>query len=332
MYQTNTGQTIDEQRAEKSPVQLAQLWAKRYVVSVETYDRFPEELDLLETRASIVEHLTSELRSASAKAWNLTEALLAQEVKRHRIDASLIDPWSVAGDVHRVYVKTLNAYAHHVSPQQLSVKISSGLGTIRRHYTSGDPRLIGFVSMQFHHCGQMLLESAPMSERDTLGAYFRVIDDHLYMPLQRAYEAAGRYSYDDERLRVVQVLLPHSTAIAHRVVNRVNHLYPGYQCYTDGLSSETVRVSSIRDTEMFQIYLWTCVLEQSLDVVQQELFPLCVMLYPTLKVNWELVRQMLHLLGREFERYVSGDQVEHYVLYHQALWEMFSPSVFPTAI
>ncbi|MEO1181445.1 MAG: hypothetical protein AAFX51_11475, partial [Cyanobacteria bacterium J06636_28] len=75
-----------------------------------------------------------------------------------------------------------------------------------------------------------------------------------------------------------------------------------------------------------------CVLEQSLAPIQQELFPLCVMLYPTLKVNWELVRQMLHLLGREFNWYVKREQVQYYAPYQEAMWEMFSPSVFPDVI
>ncbi|ESA34462.1 hypothetical protein N836_01255 [Leptolyngbya sp. Heron Island J] len=331
MHQTNKTQALDGQLAAASPAQLAQLWAKRYVISVEEYNEQGSDASL-ESRPAIVEHLTSELRSASAKAWNLTESLLAQEVKRHRINSTLIDPWSVAGDVRRVYVKALMAYANYISPRQLSVKIASSLGAIRKRYTAGDPRLIGFVSMQFHHCGQMLVEAAPQEERDLLFSYFKVIDDHLYMPLQRAYEAAARYAYDDERLKVIQALLPYSTEIANTVVNRVNQLYPNYQCYTDLLNSEVVRMSSVRDTEMFQIYLWTCVLEQSLAPIQQELFPLCVMLYPTLKVNWELVRQMLHLLGREFNRYVEQEQVQHYAPYHQALWEMFSPSVFPDVI
>ena len=331
MRQTNTAQVSDKQLAATSPAQLAQLWAKRYVISVEEYNEEGRGASL-DSRPTVVEYLTPELRSASAKAWNLTESLLAQEVKRHRLNANLIDPWSVAGDVHRVYAKALMAYANYISPRQLSVKIAPSLGIIRKRYTSGDPRLIGFVSMQFHHCGQMLVDAAPREERDILASYFKVIDDHLYMPLQRAYEAAARYAYDDERLKVVQKLLPYSTKIANTVVNRVNQLYPNYQCYTDLLNSEVVRVSSVRDTEMFQIYLWTCVLEQSLAPIQQELFPLCVMLYPTLQVNWELVRQMLYLLGREFNQYVRQDQVQYYAPYHQALWEMISPSVFPDVI
>ncbi|MEM6253950.1 MAG: hypothetical protein AAF821_13610 [Cyanobacteria bacterium P01_D01_bin.156] len=331
MYQINKRQVTDHQLPAATTAQLAQLWAKRYVNSVEGYGVEVDDTNL-ETRPAVVERLTSELRSASAKAWNLTESLLAEEVKRHRINATLIDPWSVSRDVHRVYTKALAAYAAHIPPQQLSVKISAGLGIIRKRYTSGDPRLIGFVSMQFHHCGQILIEAAPESEREALAAHFKVIDDHLYMPLQRAYDAAARYTYGDQRLKVVQSLLPYSTEIANNIVDRVNQLYPNYRCYTDTLSSDVVRVSSVRDTEMFQIYLLTCVLEQSLASIQQELFPLCVMLYPTLKVNWELVRQMLHLLGREFRQFVTPAQIQHYEPYHQALWEMFAPSVFPDII
>ena len=329
MYQIDEKQAIAEQPAQASPAQLAELWAKKYLGALADSS---SHMEASTTRADIVDRLMSELRFASAKACNRTESLLAYEVRRHRINARLIDPWSVAKDVHEIYEKALTAYANQVSPQRLSVKISADLGAIRKRYTSEDPRLIGFVSMQFHHCGQMLLDCAPEAEQTLLADYFKVIDDHLYMPLQRAYEAAANYAYGDERLKVIQTLLPHSTTIANNVVNRVHQLYPNYRCYTDRLDSDIVRVSSIRDTEMFQIYLWTCVLEQSLAPIQQELFPLCVMLYPTLKVNWELVRQMLHLLGREFNWYVKKEQVEHYAPYHDALWEMFSPSIFPDVI
>ena len=73
-------------------------------------------------------------------------------------------------------------------------------------------------------------------------------------------------------------------------------------------------------------------LEQSLAPIQEELFPLCVMLYPTLKVNWELVRQMLHLLSREFNWYVRWEQAQYYAPYQEAMWEMFSPNIFPDVI
>ncbi|MEM8611206.1 MAG: hypothetical protein AAGF93_04230 [Cyanobacteria bacterium P01_H01_bin.105] len=305
------------------PIHLSELWAQKYVQAL------ADNVEPLITRKAIAEHLTGELRSASAKAWNLTESFLSTEVKRHRINNNLIDPWAVSKDVHDVFEKTLAAYAKRISPQRLSVLISSGLGEVRQRYTEEDPRLIGFVSMQFHYCGQTLLQQTPKADQKILMSYFKVIDDHLYMPLQRAYNAAAQYTYNDERLQIIQSLLPHSTTIANRVVDHIHRLYPNYCSYTDRLNSPHVRVSSVRDTEMFQVYLWTCVLEQSPTSIQQELFPLCAMLYPTLNVSWELVRQMLHLLAREFEQYVQTEQTQYYAPYQDALWKMFSPNVFP---
>ncbi|MGV0026256.1 hypothetical protein [Phormidesmis priestleyi] len=75
--------------------------------------------------------------------------------------------------------------------------------------------------------------------------------------------------------------------------------------------------------------LWVCILENNISAIQQELFPLCVMLYPRLKVRWELVRQLIHLLGVEVRSYLEPAQAQQYALYYQALWSMFSPEVFP---
>ena len=315
-----------------SPAQMAELWAKKYLSKLAKTDNSAQASSRSVNRELLLDQLMSDLRSVSVKAWNLTESLLAHEVKRHCIQSNLIDPWQVSQDAHAIYGKALQAYVQKMPPPKLSVQIAADLGKIRRQYTLVDPRLIGFVSMQFHYSGQMLLKSVPASEKSVLSDYFKVVDDHLYMPLQRAYDAATQYSYGDERLTVIHALLPYITIIANNVVNRVHQLYPKYRCYTDRLGSQAVRISSVRDVEMFQVYLWTCVLEQRFDAIQSELFPLCVMLYPTLKVHWELVRQMLHLLAREFGKYVTPEQRRHYLPYQDALWAMFSPDIFPDVI
>lgn len=92
-------------------------------------------------------------------------------------------------------------------------------------------------------------------------------------------------------------------------------------------ADSSVRVSSLRDVEMFQVYLWVCVLEGDIEALQQELFPLCLMLYPTLNVSWELVRQMLHLMGQRIHAELSAQQAATLQPYIQALWVMFSPQV-----
>jgi hypothetical protein len=298
------------------------------------------------------------LRSVSAKAWNKTEALLSAEIKRHHVDANLINPWQVTGDSFGIYQKTLSVYTQQatlrplslvmklssegnslgeqalsvytsqVAPSQLARVISADIGAMRHKYTSADPRVIGFVSMQFHYTSLHLLQTLDPLEQELVGAYFKVIDDHLYMPLQRAYNAAANHDYQSPALRTVQQLLPVSTEIAQKISQRVIELHPNYYSLSGRLSDPIVKISSVRDVEMFQVYLWVCALEGNIAAIQQELFPLCVMLYPGLKVHWELVRLMLHLLGQEIQTRLTHQQAQTLMPYFQVLRDMFSPEVF----
>ena len=106
------------------------------------------------------------------------------------------------------------------------------------------------------------------------------------MPLQSAYSAVAKHDYDSLALSGVQQLLPTSTEIAKKIFQRVVEIYSTYRFHTGLLSNYVVKTFSIRDVEMFQVYLWVCALEGDISAIQQELFPLCVMLYPTLKVEW----------------------------------------------
>ncbi|HEY9599369.1 MAG TPA: hypothetical protein V6D33_17025 [Cyanophyceae cyanobacterium] len=304
---------------------LCKLWAKKYVQSL-------VELDLSQSRrAERASQLLTSLRNAGIQAWLKTENLLTGQVERHKIDPRLIDPWEISKDVHYIYQKALSAYTENVIPRRLSVLISADLGRIRQKWTKVDPRVIAFVSMQFHHTGQQLLYPLSTPEQLVISEYFKVIDDYLYMPLQRAYHAAAKYKFDAPQLTLVQQLLPISNQVAHKICDRVLQLYPHYRCASGLLSNPMIQISSIRDVEMFQVYLWVCILEESLAVIQQELFPLCVMLYPTLNVSWELVRQMLFLLGKEIQNHLGSEQLAMFQPYFQSLWEMFSPEVLSTA-
>ncbi len=306
---------------------FSKLWAKKYVkklIDPENYGKGSTK----GAEAIAAERLLDSLHSTTIQAWSKTETLLSQEVMRQRMDYRLIDAWEIKKDTYRIYEKVLLAYGNRVIPQRLAVLIAPDLGCIRQKYTEIDTRVLGFVSMQFHYSGQLLSSQ----ERATVSAYFKVIDDHLYMPLKRLYEAASKYSRHSPVLQIIGKLLPINSEIAAKIVERTIELNPHYHCYSGSLSGATIKSSSIRDVEMFQIYLCLCVLEQSIAPIQEELLPLCVMLYPTLKVRWELVRQMIHLIGLELREQLESQQVALFMPYFQALWKMFSPGVFPDSL
>ncbi|NER80550.1 MAG: hypothetical protein F6K42_13440 [Leptolyngbya sp. SIO1D8] len=324
---TYVGASLDDGHPDTELPSLSELWAKKYIAKLKDQDALLKTLGEAKHRVDIAQKLTELLRPISAQAWHKTESLLSDEIRRHNISSELIDPWAISKDVHQVYEKALLAYANRLPPQRLSVAIAADMGTIRQKHTVIDPRVIGFVSMQFHYCGQMLASQVKGAEKTALESYFKVVDDHLYMPLHRAYEAAANCTYDAPELKAVHHLLPYSSQIAADIVNMVNQLHPTYTSYTGHLSNQIVRTSSIRDVEMFQVYLWTCVLEQNIAAIQQELFPLCVMLYPRLDVSWDLVREMLHLLQKAFSKYGQPQDTESYQPYHTSLCKMFSAEV-----
>ncbi|BAY71808.1 hypothetical protein ACN23B_04175 [Anabaena sp. FACHB-709] len=361
----NESMPIVDRENKNSVNSLAQQWAKKYLQNIQIDDGSEERNDVLSLsevvsstgRQRTANKIMESLRTVSAKAWNKTEALLSTQIKQHNINPNLINPWEVAGDSFKIYQKTLDVYTQQtthrplslvmnqlvesnsldgtapdiyteqIAPNKLATVIGADIGAMRNKYTSVDPRVIGFVSMQFHYTSQMLIQPLEPLERSLVSAYFKVIDDHLYMPLQRAYEAAANHDYNSPAMSAVQRLLPMSSQIAKKICHRVIEIYPSYSSMSGILSDPIVKVSSVRDVEMFQVYLWVCALEESVASIQQELFPLCVMLYPRLKVHWELVRQMLHLLGQEIQHCLTPEQCKTLMPYFQVLWDMFSPDV-----
>jgi hypothetical protein len=342
---------------------LANIWAKKYIQNLHTdspkQDIQSNDLGEIlspERRATTAANLLQSLRFSSAQAWAKTENLLMGQLQAHGISADLIDPWQIATDSRFLLEQALNVYIENTNSRlveinlntngqklrlsshtqlptvgQLSVAIAQSVGKIRKKYTSVDPRAIGFVSMHVHYSGQLLLDSLPPLEKLMVNSYFKVIDDHLYMPLQRCYEAAGNLEYDDISLESVRRLLTLTSEIARQVSQTTLIMYSDYQCHSGVLSSPQIRISSLRDIEMFQVYLCLCVLERSVSSIQQELFPLCVMLYPPLKVRWELVRTLLRLLSQEMHDYLDEQHVREFEPYLTTLEEMFGDDVLPEA-
>jgi hypothetical protein len=160
-------------------VSLAQMWAKKYVGNLNAKDGevnphlSPADTNSFAGREQTASKLLQSLRFSSAQAWSKTERLLVGQVDRHEIDPGLIDPWIIAEDAHYLYQKTLEAYAQGIPAPKLSTLVGPDIGKIRQKHTAQDPRVIGFVSMQIHYSGQILLGSLSQLEQSLLSFYFR---------------------------------------------------------------------------------------------------------------------------------------------------------------
>ncbi|MGB7441376.1 MAG: hypothetical protein WA919_09940 [Coleofasciculaceae cyanobacterium] len=207
----------------------------------------------------------------------------------------------------------------------LSRELQPILLQLRKQYKSAnDQRLIGFVSTQFHFSTAFVLNQVRLSEQLLVSPYFKFVEEQVCIPWQRVCAAAVKYAPNSAPLAIVQQLLPASREIAFRVHQKANQIYPTHRSRRGKLDHPGVKASSLRDIEMFQAYLWLCFLEDSMTAVQEELLPLCAMVFPTIDVKWELVEQIPLLLVNEFQSRLTLQQMNMLQPYTQAMQDLFS--------
>jgi hypothetical protein len=328
---TTTGKS-----SESNVSSMAVNWAKKYYTTVTAHEKLsqlkaPQAQQLQEfegNRARIVDKLTETLKVASDIAWGKVQNLLGQDIERHAINPELINGSQIIADARKLYSKAIDAYAEEESPARLSVLVGRDILDLRSKYSQADPLVLGFVTMEFHYLGSFLLESLSQSEQSQFVPYLKIIDDYLHIPFGEIQAAAGNHDRKSPALIAVQHLLQNTTQIASAVYDRVSVQHQGYRSSNGYLTDTMVKLSSIRDVEIFQSYLCLCALEGGIRPVQQELFPLCVMLYPRLHVSWKLVQDMLLVLFWEIHDRLSPEDVMVFLPYLRTLTEMFSDDVF----
>lgn len=341
---------------------LIQLWAQRYIPDLSTLSSKPDRLVLSELieaaspegRTKTVVKLqqiveinckcagiqTSVLFSYIPNIVNLTEgqgiartaAQVYQKVlevyQQQSLPPALLASWS---QVEAVKFST-DSFRSSAQPKlelsevkQLATEIEPLLLQLQeQHLSAPDRRTIGFMSTQFHLCSKLVLNRLTTPEQLLLSPYFKFVEEQVCIPWQRVCAAAANHELNSPVLALVEQMLPASMEIALNVYRQAAQLYPNHRSRRGKLSEPGVKASSIRDIEMFQGYLWLCALEGNMKAVEEELLPLCIMVFPSIDVSWELVEKLLPLLVAEIQARVSPEQVQLLLPYTEAIQQLFS--------
>lgn len=347
----------------KPPVErLVQLWSKRYTPDVSTlfsqHSSFVwvelVETASLEGRAKTVTKLqrlleinckcagiqTSSLFSYIPNIVNLWEsqriAELASQVYNQVLEVYKQQSESpvLVTEIPKTETVDFSSYAMRwwtipglevTTVKQLTRVLQGTYKELRQQYVSArDSRAIGFMSTQFHLSSRLLINRLTLPEQLLLSPYFKFLEEQVCIPWQRVCAAASQHQLDSPTLAIVEQLLPASTEIAKTVHREAVRLNPNHHSLRGKLDTPEVKASSIRDIEMFQGYLWLCVLEGNMTAVEQELLPLCRIVFPTVNVTWELVEQLLPLLITEIQGRVKPEQMQLLQPYTQAMQQLFS--------
>ncbi|HEY9833626.1 MAG TPA: hypothetical protein V6D26_23950 [Stenomitos sp.] len=363
-YQFSSHVSVLEQSSSPSGDRLVQLWAKRYVpnlsmLRLETNPSAVSELAEVASpsgRARTVAKLERFLQNSFESAGIRTSSLSTYIPKIVNLaEARQLSPY-----VAHIYKKVLSIYLQQ-SPSLSSllarptaITTTSSIGTVNcsialyqewtkpmleqlvtglepvlwhlreRLTQTPDPRTIGFISTHFHFSTNLLLEKLNPCEQVLLTPYFKFVEEQVCIPWQRVCQTAAQYPPNLPIIKIVDQLLPVTQEIAHLVYARVAQVYSDHRTRRGNLNELGVMSSAIRDLEMFQLYLWLCFLEKNMAPIEQELLPLCVMVFPNIGVTGELVRQMLRFLVNEIMARLEPTQTSLLFPYTQTLQEMFS--------
>jgi hypothetical protein len=323
---------------------LINLWTSRYTTDLSTFSS--------ETGKEAVIQLVKSSSSAG-RSQTVKQLKRILQINRERAGiqsntlfsyipnlVNLSDAQRIAAAATHLYEKTLEFYEQQSpSPASFVLMPSLGIQTItqlseelepvlqelqHQHLAAKDSRAIAFLSTQFHFSSQFLLNQLTPVEQLLVSPYFRFLEEQVCIPWKRVCEAAAGHTLQSPRLSLVQQMLPRSRDIALSVSHRVMQLNPHYQSQRGLLSNPGVMASSIRDVQMFQGYLWLSILEGSTASIEEELVPLCVMVYPSVNVSWELAHQGIQLLTEELQSRMQPEHVEIFLPYAQSMQHFFS--------
>ncbi|MCP6759574.1 MAG: hypothetical protein NHB32_12575 [Fischerella sp. CENA71] len=335
---------------------LLKLWVRRYIPDLSSLSLSQEILiaSLTETispegRVQTVARLKNNLLDINSQmAWLQTKSL-------HNYIPNVLDfneAKKITESALIVYKILLDFYQKQASYTSALITTSSqrflkfediflaefGISTIKELAYTLEPTLIafqeqhmackdwctlGFMTTQLKFTNKLILNQITPIEKILLSPYITFIEEQVAIPWQRLCVASAKHDLDSPVFTLVEQMLPMAEDIAHTVYHKLVELFPNHCSRSGLLHSPTVAQSSIRDLNMFQAYLWLCVLEESLVPVEQELVALCVMVMEKLEVKWKILQQWNQILMDEIIHRVNPEYKEILLPYIEGMIQAF---------
>ena len=176
------------------------------------------------------------------------------------------------------------------------------------HLVGDDPRTIGFVTTQFHFTTRAIFKRLKLWDQVLLYPYLQFAEEQVCMPWQDLNRAALSHPAHSPEVLLVDHMIGQCDRIAIAVYQQARQQLSSMKSTRGDMDHPDVAASIIRDTTMFQTYLWLCVLQGNMSAVQDRLLPLCMMVFPSVGVSWEWVYQMLVMMVSQISETLSAAQ------------------------
>ena len=161
---------------------------------------------------------------------------------------------------------------------------------------SEDGTTLGFMATQISLTNALLLQDLDPVEQTLVSPYFRFLEEHIALPWQRMCTAAANQVPGGPVFGLVERMLPMMSTISLAVHTQWSQDFPYYCTRRGRLNSPEVRHSSLRDFNMFQVYLWLSFLQGHVRDIEDELVIICRLIYTQMGIPWEMTVHGTQLL------------------------------------
>ncbi len=193
-----------------------------------------------------------------------------------------------------------------------------------QHQISKDWRTLGFITTQINFSNALLFEQLTLVEQVLIRPYFKFLEEQVALPWQRICATAAACELDSPAFILVEQMLPMVSDISTTVYDRLCQSFRSHYSRRGRLDHPAVKHSTLRDLSMFQAYLWLCVLQGNLNVVEQELVALCVMVLESVGVPWKMIAVGNECLVNEILNHVDSQQQILLLPYTQGMTKAFN--------
>lgn len=188
---------------------------------------------------------------------------------------------------------------------------------------SKDWRTLGFITTQLNFTNKFIQSRLTAIEKALFNPYLKFVEEQVALPWQRVCAAAAKHELDSPALQLVEKLLPNAQEIAQVVYQRLVEMFPEHCSRRGKLTDPGITHSCLRDLNMFQAYLWLCLLEESVEPVEKELVTLCVMVMTSVDVKWEMTEKWSEILNDEILRRLTTQQQQMLLPYTKGMQKAF---------
>ncbi|KST62381.1 hypothetical protein [Mastigocoleus testarum] len=192
-----------------------------------------------------------------------------------------------------------------------------------QHFVCKNSHCLSFMSTQLHFTNRLILNHLNPAEKLLLEPYLTFVEEYVTIPWHRVCLAAAKYRLNSPEINIMKQMFPVTSLISESVYCQLLESLPNYQSHSGDLHQPDIRLSCERDLNMFQAYIWLCMLEKNLAPVETEMLPMCMVLVENLNIPWEFTCKWCELLISTLENCVRPEYKNLLRSYTQGVKNLF---------